>query len=214
MTLFMFPHAPRTAAFIALPAFALFAVASPPAAADSTSTTLSATPSPSLFGETVTFSATVYGSVPTGTVKLKDDGDTIATETPDTVGAGAAITAGYEHTCTVSAEGAAQCWGRNFVGQLGDGSDDDSPVPVQVDGLTSDVISVGAGSEFTCALLISGNVKCWGDNGAGQLGRWVLNESNTPVKVRGINGNAVGIALGGAHACTILRAAFDSARVD
>jgi len=52
----------------------------------------------------------------------------------------------------------------NSDGQLGDGSNNDSNVPVNVDGI-SDAISISGGASHTCALLSSGAVKCWGDKG-------------------------------------------------
>ena len=42
------------------------------------------------------------------------------------------ITAGAYHSCATTATGAAQCWGRNNSGQLGNGAHTDSNVPVAV----------------------------------------------------------------------------------
>lgn len=46
----------------------------------------------------------------------------------------AAVSAGFEYTCGVTAAGTAYCWGANWVGQLGDGTSTDSSVPVKVAG--------------------------------------------------------------------------------
>ena len=43
-----------------------------------------------------------------------------------------AIAAGGSHTCAMLENGAVKCWGRNDDGQLGDGSNTDSNVPVDV----------------------------------------------------------------------------------
>jgi len=44
------------------------------------------------------------------------------------------ISAGYSHSCAVTAAGTLMCWGLNEYGQLGNGSVDNSPVPVPVVG--------------------------------------------------------------------------------
>jgi alpha-tubulin suppressor-like RCC1 family protein len=43
-----------------------------------------------------------------------------------------AISAGMEHTCALMSDGTLQCWGGNFIGQLGNGVNINSAVPVQV----------------------------------------------------------------------------------
>ena len=94
-----------------------------------------------------------------------------------------AIAAGREHTCAV-VNGGAQCWGENEHGQLGDNKAEySSNVPVQVLGLTSDVTTIAAGGEHTCAV-VNGGAQCWGDNGSGQLGDNSESESDVPVPVQ------------------------------
>lgn len=80
------------------------------------------------------------------------------------------LDAGGFHTCAVTEAGAAFCWGRNHAGQLGNGNRADSNVPVAVSGLGSGVAAIRAAESHTCALMETGAVKCWGDNGRGQLG--------------------------------------------
>ena len=67
-------------------------------------------------------------------------------------------------------DGQVYCWGRNNVGQLGDGTQTNSPtVPVQVSGIDN-AIGVAAGEWHTCAFTSADEIKCWGYGGFGQVG--------------------------------------------
>jgi alpha-tubulin suppressor-like RCC1 family protein len=80
--------------------------------------------------------------------------------------------------------GAAQCWGYNSNGRLGDGNTGtDSSVPVPVSRLGSGVTTISAGDFQTCALTGAGAAKCWGYNSNGQLGDATLTDENLPVTV-------------------------------
>jgi alpha-tubulin suppressor-like RCC1 family protein len=95
-----------------------------------------------------------------------------------------ALAAGAAHTCALTSDGAAYCWGDNFYGQLGDNStiDRDAPVPV-AGGLT--FINIDAGATHTCAITSGGNAYCWGNNSRGQLGDGTTTGSHVPVAVSG-----------------------------
>ncbi len=78
------------------------------------------------------------------------------------------------HTCALLDDGSIKCWGRNAAGQLGLGNtnvvgDDESDLQTVNLGLGRTAESVTAGGSHVCARLDNG-VKCWGENGAGQLG--------------------------------------------
>jgi alpha-tubulin suppressor-like RCC1 family protein len=83
---------------------------------------------------------------------------------------------GHGHTCALTTDSGMKCWGDNDFGQLGDGSTTDwrlCPVDVLEESggaALSDIIDMAVGSRHTCALTSSGNVKCWGEKGYGQLG--------------------------------------------
>jgi len=98
------------------------------------------------------------------------------------------------------------CWGVNFDGQLGNGSNTDSLFAVPVSGLESDVVAVGAGSLFTCALTTAGGVKCWGINGDGALGNNSTIASAIPIDPIGLETGVVALSVGYTHACVLTAA--------
>ena len=129
----------------------------------------------------------------------------ITVETSDTIATAnigfMRLATGYEHTCFTMVDTTVRCWGYGEYGQLGNGSFDDSSVPVVVSGLTG-VTQLSSGREFSCALLNSGIIKCWGDNQSGELGNHSFADSSIPVTVVGIT-NATAIITGGHHACAL-----------
>lgn len=99
-----------------------------------------------------------------------------------------AVTGGQAHTCALTTAGGVKCWGFNRDGQVGNGSmrDQGPRTPVDVVGLRSGVAAITAGQSHTCALMVTGRVKCWGDNSYGQLGigNRLPHESAVPLDVR------------------------------
>lgn len=91
---------------------------------------------------------------------------------------------GYDHSCALASGGVAYCWGRNNYGQLGDGTNDDRPAPVLVNGSLS-LASIDGGDQFTCGVTLSGVGYCWGRNNSGQLGNGSTSDSTAPVAVAG-----------------------------
>lgn len=85
-------------------------------------------------------------------------------------------------TCAIKANTTVVCWGNNPWGSLGNGIDSNDPsfvahynTPTTVlDNTTSlplqSVTAIDVGADHSCALLANTTVKCWGENGVGQVG--------------------------------------------
>ncbi len=117
----------------------------------------------------------------------------------------AALTEGNNHFCAILDDGSVSCWGRNNKGQLGDGtnSNRNSPTPVNL-GVNKTAVSISASSDFTCALLNTGEVSCWGDNSYGTFADGTTTNSNTPVIVNhSIGDRVVSLSTPGYSVCGI-----------
>lgn len=102
------------------------------------------------------------------------------------------IVMGYAHMCATYNDGSLKCWGENANGQLGIGSTSTmgdagfevgGAIPFVDLGVGRTPIKVVAGFQHTCALLDDSSVKCWGDNGYGQLGIGGTTDATTPTVV-------------------------------
>jgi len=132
------------------------------------------------------------------------------------------IAGGALHTCALLDNGQLKCWGQGTSGQLGAGTSQnygDGPgemgasLPVVDLGPGRTAVSVGAGVAHTCARLDNGQVKCWGDNGFGQLGQGnTQNRGDGPGEMGanllpvdlGAGRSALVLAVGAYHACVRL----------
>ncbi|MFK7779585.1 MAG: RCC1 repeat-containing protein, partial [Candidatus Gracilibacteria bacterium] len=114
------------------------------------------------------------------------------------------ISLGGSHSCVLLDTGGMKCWGNNSNGQLGDGTRNLSLTPVNVSGLSSGIVDISLGNAYSCALLDSGTIECWGANYNGQLGNLTAKYSVIPVKVSGLNSGIVSISSGNNHSCALL----------
>lgn len=125
-----------------------------------------------------------YGSVGDGT-----NGGTNTTKPSPTLILGGctfqSLDAGQYHSCGVTSNGDAYCWGQNYRGQLGTGSTslvENSPQLV-TGGHSFE--SVSGGGLHSCAVTNSGAVYCWGTNWYGQLGNGSTTNETIPVMITG-----------------------------
>jgi len=118
---------------------------------------------------------------------------------PVTGGEMHAIAAGNAHTCAIMPDGDIKCWGNNDHGQLGDGTNTGSTIPVDVVNIGGG-ITIVAGGNHTC-VLTGGDVWCWGQNSEGQLGDGTRTDRNVPV--RALRG-AVDITAGLDYTCAVM----------
>ena len=74
----------------------------------------------------------------------------------------ALLTAGYGHACLLRAPNDRYCWGRNFDGEIGDGTlTSRHPLPTAVSGLPGPASHLRASGNRTCAIVF-GDLLCWG----------------------------------------------------
>jgi alpha-tubulin suppressor-like RCC1 family protein len=118
-----------------------------------------------------------------------------------------ALAATWLHVCALLTDGTVACWGANDSGQLGTGgviADGGVARGALVLGLPAAASAVGAGIDFSCAL-VAGVPWCWGANESGQLGDGTNVSSNVPKRVLGEMG-AAKLTVGGQHACVAFAA--------
>jgi len=118
----------------------------------------------------------------------------------------ASITLGHSHGCALLKDNTTKCWGLNTGGQLGLGDTTQRNTPTTVTALGTDVASLACGAGYhTCAVLKDSTAKCWGSNGAGQLGLGDTTNRATPTTVTALGADVVSIALGHSHSCALLK---------
>jgi alpha-tubulin suppressor-like RCC1 family protein len=93
------------------------------------------------------------------------------------------VSAGVDYTCGETTAGVAYCWGDNAFGELGNGTNTNTNVPVAVSGgYTFAVVSAGYGQ--TCGVATPGaTYYCWGNNDEGQVGNGTNTNTNVPVAI-------------------------------
>ena len=132
------------------------------------------------------------------------------------------ISAGTNHSMAIDSAGNLWAWGWNNRGQLGNGNNTGSNIPINITGAFggATIESILAGGSHSMAIDSAGNLWAWGWNNMGQLGTGgacCCDSSNIPINITELhNGTDFGgatiesIAAGGC-CCTGFSMAIDSA---
>ena len=105
------------------------------------------------------------------------------------------LVSGSYHSCGLSADGSAFCWGLNQNGQLGDGTTVNRVAPTAVSGGLA-FQSISAGEALTCGLTVAGKTYCWGRvSSAAQIQTTPKDYPTAPT--------FTSLSVGGAHACAL-----------
>jgi cysteine-rich repeat protein len=125
------------------------------------------------------------------------------------------ITSAANHICALMQSGAVRCWGRNSSGQLGIGSislpnnnigDSFGEMPPDNTNVGGAVAKLVTGLQHTCALMVDGNVRCWGDspeNGYPNEGPVGSALADMPPGNVSIGGLVLDLSAGGDHNCVL-----------
>jgi len=105
------------------------------------------------------------------------------------------ITSGAAHSCGLTTDRTAFCWGWNSNGQLGDGTTISRVAPTAV-GAALTFQSLGAGEVWTCGLTTVGKVYCWGSVAG-------VNQNQTTPFAYASAPTFTSLSVGGTHACAL-----------
>jgi alpha-tubulin suppressor-like RCC1 family protein len=135
-----------------------------------------------------------YGELGTGTLDLRL---TPAAVVGFSVGA-AAVSAGEEYTCALTAQGTVRCWGWNATGH------GNALSPLDVAGV-SDAIALSVGGGAGCAVTRTGALRCWGLAAWNQLGTGSAADTYTQaVDPLGMSSGVVAVGVGEYGVCDVL----------
>lgn len=143
-----------------------------------------------------------WGGNSKGQVGISNNSDVLLPTAVSTASSGtrtfSSIAAGQQHTLALAFDGTLFAWGRNYYGQLGDGTTTDSNGPVLVDtSLVSGVtwVSIEAGMERSAALGDDGRIYSWGANNYGQLGIGSTSSGVTTPTSASSNASFIGVQV-------------------
>jgi alpha-tubulin suppressor-like RCC1 family protein len=113
------------------------------------------------------------------------------------------IACGYLHTAAIKTDGTIWTWGRNYSGELGDGTATNKSSPVQTITGGTTWNFVACGTYYTAAIKTDGTIWLWGGNGIGQLGDNTTASKSSPIQTIAGGTNWSKVACGGNHTAAI-----------
>lgn len=132
------------------------------------------------------------------------------------------VAVGNLNTCAILENSQLKCWGHNSTGALGYGDTTNRGLSAATTGDNLPFVDLGAGrtvravsvgSNYTCAVLDTSQLKCWGSNASGQLGLGDTTNRGTMSGQMGDDLSAVDlgsgqgvqrISLANSHTCALL----------
>lgn len=122
------------------------------------------------------------------------------------------VSAGDSHTCALLSNSTVRCWGQGAGGRLGYGNttsigDDEAPSSAGPISFGTAVKQISAGSDHTCAVLVTGAVRCWGLGTSGRLGLSSTNnigDDESPTTDVTVGGTVTQVESGDSHTCALL----------
>jgi alpha-tubulin suppressor-like RCC1 family protein len=98
------------------------------------------------------------------------------------------ISLGIFHSSALSLSGKVFTWGSNYIGQLGDGTNINRLIPVDITGklkIENDdkIVDISLGGEHSAAFSLNGKIFLWGGNDNGQLGDGSKSNKPNPIEV-------------------------------
>jgi alpha-tubulin suppressor-like RCC1 family protein len=92
------------------------------------------------------------------------------------------VAGGYGHTAAIKTDGTLWTWGRNYYGQLGDGTSYNTrSTPITTFAGGTNWKQVASGYGHTAAIKTDGTLWTWGSNYDGQLGNNTTTNRSTPI---------------------------------
>lgn len=128
------------------------------------------------------------------------------------------VAAGNNHTCAVNRSAADEdvlyCWGDHSVGQLGVGTEGDATrnLPTLVDPANT-WQDVDLGQQFSCGVTTAGILRCWGDNGEGQINAASDQGAFSTPQTIGFNNDWTNATAAKTHGCGIREDAAGNRKV-
>ena len=121
------------------------------------------------------------------------------------------LATGQSHSLALTTDGRVLAWGFNGSGALGDGTQNDHPLPAPVTASGAlngkKLTAIAAGQDFSLAVASDGKVYAWGNNAQGELGNGDTTDQPAlvPVTVNGIltNQTVTLVAAGSYHSLAI-----------